>query len=209
LYFRLRPGAETCVTRPANGDGDETIGKRSREMNGGRAALKSGMQPVLLVMTHSCNIRSTNQRSFGRHFLAEHDLSGSIRQAIQAYASQYTITEASELVYWTERVQPIPYLKIIDGFECVYDGCGEVLGTLESMKRHCRMVHEWKGSRDGERWVETQAQKTKERHNDHQKRLIVHSRLAWREGKNEKKGRSGTVHKTCRVKIISWQNEIP
>src|SRR5438045_8079764 len=73
-----------------------------------------------------------------RHFLKEHDLSLSIRQAIQAYSSQYTITEAAELTYSSERVQPIPYLRIINGFECQYDMYETILGQFDSTSTHCR-----------------------------------------------------------------------
>ena len=109
---------------------------------------------VLICKVHQHAIPS---RYITRHFLEEHDVSLSIRQGIQEYASQYTIAEGTELSYPTRRIQPIPYLKIINGFQCRYEVCGKIMGTLESMKRHCRLTHDWK-SKDGEKWIQTQAQ---------------------------------------------------
>ena len=109
---------------------------------------------VLICKTHQYAI---SPWYVTRHFLEEHDVSLSVRQAIQAYASQYTVTEAASLTYSPERIQPIPYLRIINGFQCQYDICEKILGTLDSMKRHCRVEYNWK-SKDGERWIETRAQ---------------------------------------------------
>ena len=109
---------------------------------------------VFICKVHQHAISAKYMR---RHFLKEHDLSLSVRQAIQAYSSQYTITEAAELTYSRERVQPIPYLRIINGFQCQYDMCEKILGTLDSMRRHCRVEHNWK-SNDGNHWIETWAQ---------------------------------------------------
>ena len=109
---------------------------------------------VLICKAHQHAISS---RYVTRHFLQEHDISLSGRQAIQAYASQYVVTEAAELLYSSERIPPIPYLRIINGFQCQYDMCTKIQGTLDSMKRHCRMEHSWK-SKNGEYWIETRAQ---------------------------------------------------
>jgi hypothetical protein len=72
-----------------------------------------------------------------RHFLEKHELNHSVRQNIQAYASQYAITTAADLAYpsTSTRIDPIPYLKIIDGFQCQHDGCNRILGSLEMIKR--------------------------------------------------------------------------
>src|SRR5437763_16404595 len=68
---------------------------------------------VLICKTHQ---HAISLRYITRHFLEEHNVSGSVRQAIQAYASQYMAREAAELLYSSERIQPIPYLRIINGF---------------------------------------------------------------------------------------------
>jgi hypothetical protein len=109
---------------------------------------------VLICKIHQ---HAIHPRYITRHFLEEHELSFAVRQSIQEYVAQYVVTEASDLVYSAERSQPIPYLKVINGFQCQYDACSKILGTLDSMKRHCRMDHHWK-SKDGARWVETRAQ---------------------------------------------------
>ena len=102
---------------------------------------------VLICKTHQHAIPS---KYITRHFLEEHGLSFSLRQIIQTYASQYTVKEAAELTYHSERIQPIPYLKIVDGFQCQYESCNKIHITVDSMKRHCRATHDWK-AKDGER----------------------------------------------------------
>ena len=109
---------------------------------------------VLICKAHQHAIPS---RYITRHFLEEHDVSLSVRQAIQVYASQYMIVEPTAIVYSSEPIQPIPYLRIINGYQCQYNTCEKILGTLDSMKRHCQVEHNWK-SRDGECWRETRAQ---------------------------------------------------
>ena len=91
------------------------------------------------------------------HFRDEHNLSLEKRQEIVHYVSTKVIKEADQLQYFSERVTPIPYLKIINGYQCQYFGCSLVLGTVESIKKHCRHDHAWK-AKDGICWSETQAQ---------------------------------------------------
>ena len=92
-----------------------------------------------------------------RHFRMEHDLPLERRQEILAYASQFHPTKPTELTYTQERVIPIPYLPIIDGYQCNFDGCHVILGTVTSITKHCREKHDWK-IKDGECWSNTRAQ---------------------------------------------------
>src|SRR5579862_1180096 len=79
-----------------------------------------------------------------RHFLFEHDLDLKVRQEVINYASQFATVEASELTYFKDRVKPVAYLSIVDAFQCQYEGCDKVQGTLVTIKSHCRFDHDWK-----------------------------------------------------------------
>ena len=109
---------------------------------------------VLICKVHQYAVSS---KFIYRHFLDEHDLDVNVRQDIIQYASQFTTAEASQLIYSTEKVVPVPYLSTISGFQCQYDQCHKVLGTLQSVQKHCKHDHAWK-AKDGEKWMETRAQ---------------------------------------------------
>src|SRR5437763_16037586 len=109
---------------------------------------------VLICKTHQCTLSS---KSLIRHFLEEHDLNLSIRQSIHNYVEMYTVTKAADLIYSSETIYPVPYLSIVDGFQCQYEPCHKILSTLASMKAHCRFNHEWK-AKDEEHWVKIRAQ---------------------------------------------------
>jgi len=111
-------------------------------------------QNVLICKVHQCAI---SFRVIYRHFLDEHNLELKVRQEVINYASQFATAEASELTYSPHEVIPVPYLSIVDALKCQYEDCGKVLGTLMSMKGHCKVVHVWK-AKDGEKWTKTRAQ---------------------------------------------------
>ena len=111
-------------------------------------------QHVLICKEHQYSITS---KLVARHFLQEHKLDFAVRQEIIQYASEFTTMEASALIYSTEKVVPVPYLSICTGFQCQYNECNKVLGTLQSAHKHCQLEHDWK-SKDGKKWVETRAQ---------------------------------------------------
>ena len=111
-------------------------------------------QHVLICKEHQYAVSS---KFLSRHLLEEHDLDISVRQDIIQYASQFTTTEASQLIYSIEKVAPVSYLSTIVGFQCQYNMCHKVLGTLQSVQKHCKHYHDWK-SKDGEKWMETRAQ---------------------------------------------------
>ena len=109
---------------------------------------------VLICKVHQCAVSS---KVVYRHFLDEHELDLKIRQEVINYASQFTTAEHSELMYEAAKVIPVPYLSIVTAFQCQYDGCAKILGTLYSVKKHCRVDHDWK-AKDGNQWIETCAQ---------------------------------------------------
>ena len=109
---------------------------------------------VLICKEHECAISA---EFLTRHFRMKHDISLERRQEILAYASQFTPTKPTDLMYTREKIIPIPYLRIIDGYQCNYDECDMILGTLSTIKKHCRQNHEWK-AKDGECWFETRTQ---------------------------------------------------
>ena len=109
---------------------------------------------VLICKVHQYAVSS---KYLARHFLEEHDLDIKVRQGLINYASQFTTVEPSQLSYSQDKVIPVPYLSIITGFQCQYGTCNKVLGTLNSMQKHCKLEHDWK-AKDGSQWAETRAQ---------------------------------------------------
>jgi hypothetical protein len=109
---------------------------------------------VLICKAHQYAVSS---KFLGRHFLEEHDLDITVRQDIINYASQFSTVEATQLTYSLDKVVPISYLSIVAGFQCQYETCNKILGTFYSIKKHCRLDHDWK-AKDGNQWVETQTQ---------------------------------------------------
>ena len=111
-------------------------------------------QNVLICKVHQYAISS---KFLYRHLLDEHDLDLKVRQEIINYVSQFTTAEVSHLTYSQDKVVPVPYLSIFTAFQCQYGTCNKVLGTLYSVKKHCRVDHDWK-AKDGHKWLETRAQ---------------------------------------------------
>jgi hypothetical protein len=109
---------------------------------------------VLICKAHQYAISPT---VLIRHFRQEHELDLGVRQEIINYASQFHTIEASQLTYSPEKVVLIPYLSVVPGFQCQYEVCNKILRTLYSVKKHCRLDHEWK-AKDGCLWMEVQAQ---------------------------------------------------
>ena len=62
-----------------------------------------------------------------------------------------------ELDHKDELVNPILYLKTVEGFQCFYDSCRKIHNTIRAIKEHCRVNHGWK-AKDGEKWAGTRAQ---------------------------------------------------
>jgi Orsellinic acid/F9775 biosynthesis cluster protein D len=72
--------------------------------------------------------------------------------------SKLTVVEPEELTYSVQKITPIPYLKIVDGYQCRYHGCDTVYGSVDMIKKHCRVEHLWTAAKEGVRWSETRAQ---------------------------------------------------
>jgi len=98
-------------------------------------------QHVLICKEHQYAVSS---KFLSRHLLEEHDLDISVRQDIIQYMCQFTTAEASQLIYSIEKVAPVPYLSTIVGFQCQYNMCHKVLGTLQSVQKHCKHDYDWK-----------------------------------------------------------------
>ena len=109
---------------------------------------------VLICKVHQYALSS---KFLARHFLEEHELDIKVRQEIINYASQFTTTDPTQLHYSLEKVTPVPYLSIIAGFQCKYEMCNRILGTLNSVQKHCKLDHDWK-VKDGCQWEEIRAQ---------------------------------------------------
>jgi hypothetical protein len=110
---------------------------------------------VLICKHHQCAILS---EGLTRHFREDHpDLSLETRQEIFNYASNLSITKPDSLDHPNEKVMPLMGLKVIQGFCCEYEHCEVVCGTVESVKKHCKLNHAWKGQ-DGRKWTQVLAQ---------------------------------------------------
>ena len=109
---------------------------------------------VLICKVHQYAV---SFKFLARHFLEEHDLDIRVRQEINTYMSQFQTVEACQLTYSTEKVIPVPYLSIVTAFQCQYEMCRKVVGSLYSIKKHCRLEHKWK-AKNGGSWMETRAQ---------------------------------------------------
>ena len=110
---------------------------------------------VLICKAHQYAFTS---ESMMRHFRNEHkELSLQTRQEIIHYASTMNIADAEQLSYSIDRITPIPYLKIVEGYQCQFTLCCKILGTLDSVKKHCKLEHEW-SAKNGECWTKTRAQ---------------------------------------------------
>ena len=109
---------------------------------------------ILICKVHQYAVSS---KGLALHFQRQHDLDIRIRQEVVNYASQFTTAEPSQLLYSSDKVTPIPYLSIVSAFQCQYEECDKIQGTLGSVKIHCKVDHDWK-AKDGEKWVEIRAQ---------------------------------------------------
>jgi hypothetical protein len=94
--------------------------------------------------------------SIVRHFRMLHkSIPLEMRQRIIKYASELDLLEPKKVSVPTQ-MTPIKGLAIYDGFKCTYNGCTELRGTVESMRKHCH-THGWVIS-DGIKWSEQKLQ---------------------------------------------------
>jgi hypothetical protein len=91
-----------------------------------------------------------------RHFRQFHkSVPLETRDKITEYASKLNLLEPKKVSIPTEMI-PIEGLTIHNGYKCTYNGCTELKGTLESMRKHC-YTHGWVIS-DGIQWREQKLQ---------------------------------------------------
>jgi len=109
---------------------------------------------VLICKVHQYAVSS---KFLAHHFLEEHDLDINVRHEITMYTSQFHTVEASQLAYSADKVVPVPHLNIVSAFQCQNETCRKVVGSLYSIKNHCRSEHGWK-AKNGSTWMETRAQ---------------------------------------------------
>ena len=123
-------------------------------MNNNPYIFHNSRYQVLLCKHHQYAIP---MKSIVSHFRDKHDITKEAWQEIVNYTSRVIIKEAKELTHPIKKIAPIPYLKIIEGYSCEYQGCDIISGTLESVKHHCRGDHEWK-AKEGVCWSRIRAQ---------------------------------------------------
>ena len=51
--------------------------------------------------------------------------------------------EAIELTYSTQKMIPILYLKIVEGYQCQYESYDKILSTSDFIKKHSRLEYKW------------------------------------------------------------------
>ena len=123
-------------------------------MNSNQYVVYNDEYKVLICKQHQYAITA---KSIVAHFRDKHDITKDARQKIIDYASQFAISEIHHLAHPTDRIAPIPHLKVIEGYICQYAECTLISGTLESVKQHCKVVHNWK-IKEGTCWRKTSAQ---------------------------------------------------
>jgi Orsellinic acid/F9775 biosynthesis cluster protein D len=79
-----------------------------------------------------------------RHLRDSHKgISLQTRQAIVDYSKTLELAAPEDITMSSNPVQYIKDLTIVNGFQCVYDGCLELRSTEGSMKEHCKKKHRW------------------------------------------------------------------
>ncbi|RDW77360.1 hypothetical protein BP6252_05413 [Coleophoma cylindrospora] len=76
-----------------------------------------------------------------RHLKDLHHIYRSHRRPFIEYASQYTLSEPSEVVLPQAHEFPVPFLPVEDGVSCDAEGCGHLCVTVKRMKSHWTTVH--------------------------------------------------------------------
>src|SRR4051794_25852926 len=100
-------------------------------MNSNPYAFYNNEYKVLICKQHEHAITA---KSIVTHFREKHDITKDAREKIIDYASQFIISEAQNLAHPTVRIQPIPYLKIIEGYRYQYSECNIICGTGNTVK---------------------------------------------------------------------------
>jgi len=79
-----------------------------------------------------------------RHFRTFHKtIPLETRQKIAEYGKSLILLSPDNVDIPRDVPHPIDDLTIMNGFECNYEQCGELLGTMFSIRKHCNAVHGW------------------------------------------------------------------
>lgn len=109
---------------------------------------------VLICNKHQCAIPPA---FIERHFWHGHkEVPLQTRRRIVECSRKVETYSPSEVTTPMEVIDPIKGLKLRSGFRCTYDKCGNICGTIGSIKEHSK-AHKW-GSMDVRRWREIKAQ---------------------------------------------------
>jgi hypothetical protein len=96
-------------------------------------------------------------KSIEQHFRDKHTGMPLIaRQEIQELANTLALCEPKKVIISTERVGPIHGLEVQKGFQCNFDGCAVIQGTMNSVKQHSK-IHMWHGNHET-KWHEVDVQ---------------------------------------------------
>jgi hypothetical protein len=93
-----------------------------------------------------------------RHFRERHkSIPLATRQAIVDYSQSIVLNTPEAVSIPTESINPIERLNIIQGFQCFHEDCLELHTTENSMKQHCRDIHQW-SSESANIWIQQSIQ---------------------------------------------------
>jgi len=110
---------------------------------------------VLICCEQQCTI---SPATIQEHFTKKHsDVLLKICQEILEYALTLELCHPNAVIHSLEKIPAVNGLKIHDGFVCNFEGCMDIHGTKNSIRRHCSMRHKWEGNIDG-RWKKCKIQ---------------------------------------------------
>jgi Orsellinic acid/F9775 biosynthesis cluster protein D len=109
---------------------------------------------VLICREHRCAIPPN---FIERHFRREHkNIPLQIRQKIVQHSRTLETCDPNDVTTPMETVAPINGLKSQRGFQCMFDGCRSIGGTVNSIKEHSK-GHKW-SPHEARRWREIKIQ---------------------------------------------------
>lgn len=76
-----------------------------------------------------------------RHLKDLHHIYRSNRRPFIEYASQYTLSEPSDVILPKPYEIPVPFLPVENGVACDAEGCGHLCVTVKRMKSHWTTIH--------------------------------------------------------------------
>jgi len=92
-----------------------------------------------------------------RHFQENHQaIPLQRRKEIEECVALLNLLPPSQIQLPSDTI-PINGLSVHNGLKCLYEGCNELKGTTESMRKHCQRAHKWIKS-VGVMWTEQTVQ---------------------------------------------------